>query len=75
LQLSAANLLLAGQQAVRPGATQPAPTAAAKPEFASLDFKQMLQQPAMANTTSAPVKPAAPAQTVQRMGSQLDIRV
>jgi hypothetical protein len=73
LQISAANLLLAGQQAVRPGTAQPAQAAAsaAKPEFASLDFKQMLQQPA--NATQAPAKSAAPA--FQRLGSQLDIRV
>jgi hypothetical protein len=74
MQISAANLLVAGQQPVRPGAAQAA-SGTAKPEFAALDFKQMLQQPALATVTPPPAKPAASAQAFQRMGSQLDVRV
>jgi hypothetical protein len=74
LQISASNLLVAGQQAMRPGTAQPVSTAATKPEFAALDFKQMLQQPAAASVAPAATQ-TAPAQSFQRIGSQLDIRV
>jgi hypothetical protein len=79
LQISAANLLVAGQQPVRQPAAQapfaPATsdTAAAKAEFVPLDFKRATEQPA---STSPPGQSAAPqSRTPQRPGSQLDIRV
>jgi len=77
LQISAANLLLAGQQSARiapaapPAKTTATPVASnpAKPEFAPLEF-------ARAPQTSSDTRPApAAAQTYGRPGSQLDIRV
>jgi hypothetical protein len=76
LQISAANLLVAGQQSARIAPAAPAKTTAAPvasnpatPEFAPLEF-------ARAPQTSSDARPApAAAQTYSRPGARLDIRV
>jgi hypothetical protein len=86
LQISAANLLIAGQQTVRSpqrATLTPALPAAveegANAEFAPLDFKRMLDNPT-AGTASPVSRPASSpgqnnAQAHKTPGSQLDIRV
>jgi len=86
LQISAANLLIAGQQTVRsPQKATPTPALPAAVEdganakFAPLDFKRMLDNQA-AGTASPISRPASSpgqnnAQANRVLGSQLDIRV
>jgi hypothetical protein len=78
LQISAANLLVAGQQAGRPqqAASQ---AAASKSTFAPLDFKTAVKQAPAAAVESAPGARTTSAQpavkTFQQPGSQLDITI
>jgi len=84
MQISAANLLVAGQQARAP--QQPANKAAfeaalqAKPEatadgFETLLFKQTAAQSAKTPAAPAVTGPAQPYAAARPPGSQLDIRV
>jgi hypothetical protein len=86
LQISAANLLIAGQQTVRsPQRATPTPALpaaveeGANAEFSPLDFKRMLDSPASGTTLSvsrpAPSPDQNNAQANRAPGSQLDIRV
>jgi hypothetical protein len=86
LQISAANLLVAGQQPTRapqPQAPQTSATATAgttKPAFAPLDFKSVMsEQPAagLAATqrNEQPVSSDSAGKKYQRPGSLLDIRI
>jgi hypothetical protein len=86
MQISAANLLLAGQQQVRGAQQQPVASSAfgaalngKTPEVSGDGFETMLFK----QTTAAPKAPAAPAvsgpaqpyATAKPPGSQIDIRV
>ena len=79
MQISAANLLLAGQQNARP-AQAPSPARAvsaasntATAEFAPLEFARVAGKPPGTSPASMAAQPAA--QTFERPGSRLDIRV
>ena len=76
MQISAANLLVASQQAAKAAPAAPSDGAFAatlakeKPGFEPLTFKQAEAQP-----PSQAAKPAAPQTALAPLGSQVDIRV
>jgi hypothetical protein len=81
LQISGANLLVAGQQTIRSAQQAPPPATSqntADTEFAPIDFKPAPQRPAANASTVASSSPASNSGTPQRLqrpGSQLDITV